>query len=166
MVELIWMGFAAAPAGAGRVGQGKPQLLQRRTSDMLRPGWEFARVGSALLFGAILAVHSNLLAQTHVVTPTEIQKEAVARTRTRQHNLETLNQFLSSPAAKKALRSAHVDARRVKTAVSSLSDEELAQLASRAEKAQADFAAGFTNRDLLIVILGIVALILIIVAVR
>jgi hypothetical protein len=48
-----------------------------------------------------------------------------------------------------------------------LSDAELAQLASRAQKAQADFAAGdLSDRDLIIIILAVAALILIIVAVR
>jgi hypothetical protein len=43
----------------------------------------------------------------------------------------------------------------------------LAQLASRAGKAQADFAAGhLSDRDLIIILLAVVALILIIVAVR
>jgi hypothetical protein len=51
--------------------------------------------------------------------------------------------------------------------VSSLSDEELRQLASKANKAQADFAAGtLSDRDLLLILVAIAALILIIVAVR
>jgi hypothetical protein len=55
----------------------------------------------------------------------------------------------------------------VKKAVASLSDAELAQLASRAQKAQADFAAGhLSDRDLIIILVVIAALILIIVAVR
>ena len=45
--------------------------------------------------------------------------------------------------------------------------ERSAQLASRAEKAQADFAAGnLSDRDLLIIVLAVAALVLIIVAVR
>jgi hypothetical protein len=60
-----------------------------------------------------------------------------------------------------------MDPAQVKTAVSTLSDQELAQLASRAEKAQADFAAGrLSDRDLIIILIAIAALILIIVAVR
>jgi hypothetical protein len=55
----------------------------------------------------------------------------------------------------------------VKKAVASLSDAELAQLASRTQKAQADFAAGrLSDRDLIIILIAIAALILIIVAVR
>ncbi len=134
---------------------------------MLRSAWQFARVVPALILGAMMVLPSGLLAQTHVVSPAELQKEAVATTRTRQDNLKTVSQFFSSPKAQKTLRSAHLDPTQVKTAVSSLSDEELARLASRADKAQADFAAGnIDNRDLLLIILGIAALILIIVAVR
>jgi hypothetical protein len=51
--------------------------------------------------------------------------------------------------------------------VSSLNDEELARLAARADKADTDFAAGrMSDRDLLWILVGIAALILIIVAVR
>lgn len=133
---------------------------------MLTSAWRFARVGPVLVLGVILGVHPSLWAQTHVVTADELQKEAVAATSARQHNEQSVNQFLSTPAAQKALRSVHVDPKQVKTAVSSLSDEELAELASRTEKAQADFAAGFTNHDLLIIIIALVALILLIVAVH
>ena len=74
---------------------------------------------------------------------------------------------MSSPIAEKALKSAHIDAKQVKDAVSQLNDQELAQLASRANKAQADFAAGsLSDRDLIIILVCIAALILIIVAVR
>jgi CHASE3 domain sensor protein len=60
-----------------------------------------------------------------------------------------------------------MDSKQVKDAVSRLSDSELSQLASRASKAQADFAAGtLSNRDLIIILVCIAALILIIVAVR
>jgi UDP-N-acetylglucosamine:LPS N-acetylglucosamine transferase len=78
-----------------------------------------------------------------------------------------MNQFFSSEKATKALQSAHMNPGELKSAVASLSDEELAQMATRAHKAQADFAAGNINdRDLLIILVAIAALILIIVAVR
>jgi hypothetical protein len=55
----------------------------------------------------------------------------------------------------------------VKNAVSTLDDAELAQLAQRTHKAQADFAAGtLSDRDLIIILVAVAALILIIVAVR
>jgi len=55
----------------------------------------------------------------------------------------------------------------VKTAVASLSDDELSQLASRVNKAQTDFAAGrIDDHDLILIILAIAVLVLVIVAVR
>jgi hypothetical protein len=110
---------------------------------------------------------STMAAQTHVVSPDELQAAALSATQTRQNNRAAVLSFLSAPKAEAALRTAHVDVKQVKSAVSSLNDDELARLAARAEKAQADFAAGrLSDRDLLIVLIGIAALILIIVAVR
>jgi hypothetical protein len=107
------------------------------------------------------------LAQTHVVSLVELQQQTSEASHLRQRNVEAIQQFLASPAAQKALRATHIDSGKVKSAVSSLSDEELAQLASRANKAQTDFAAGtLSDRDLLLILVGIAALILIIVAVR
>jgi hypothetical protein len=115
---------------------------------------------------AVFLLPSEALAQ-HVVNPADLQKEIVKTSQTRQNNMQTVQQFLSSPTAEKALKSAQMDPVQVKTAVASLSDQDLAQLASRADKAQADFAAGrLSDRDILLIILGIAALVLIIVAVR
>ena len=125
------------------------------------------RVSTASLLLVVLAVPSNLLAQSHVVSLAELQQQTQAASRARQNQIETLQRFLSTPVAQHALRSAHMDAAKVQAAVSSLSDQELAQLAARASKAQADFAAGtMSDRDLLLILVAIAALILIIVAVR
>ncbi len=131
--------------------------------------WQFVRPFLAAVLIAAFAVSQPVLAQasTHLVSPADLQTAAVDTSQSRQQNIDTLNRFLSSDQALKAMRSAHVNPREVNKAVSSLSDEELAQLASRAQKAQSDFAAGnIDNRDLLIIILCIVALILIVIAVH
>ena len=110
---------------------------------------------------------ARCLGADRVVSPAELQSAAVASTQARQQNIETLQQFVSSPAAEKALQSAHIDGQQVKSAVSRLSDQELAQISSRASKANADFAAGtLSDRDLIIILVAVAALILIIVAVR
>ncbi len=130
-------------------------------------GRQTFRVLTACILVAIFAVPPSLLAQIHVVSRADLQKEMVAATRARNHDLETVSQFLSPQTAQKVLKSAHIDPAQVKTAVSSLSDQELAQLASKAGKAQADFAAGkLSDRDLIFIILGIAALVLIVVAVQ
>ena len=129
--------------------------------------WQSVRAFAACILVAIFVVPPSLVAQSHVVSPANLQKEMIASTQARQHNLETVRQFLSSPKAENALKSAHINSGQVQTAVSTLSDEELARLASRADKAQADFAGGrLEDRDLLIIVVAIAALVLLIVAVR
>jgi len=129
--------------------------------------WKYVRVVTACVLCAVFGISQNLVAQTPIVTQEELQKAIVAATQSRQQNIETIQQFLSSPTAQKALTSAHMNPQQVKQAVSGLSDDELARLASRASKAQADFAAGrMDDRDLIIILIAIAALILIIVAVR
>jgi len=127
------------------------------------------RAVTACVLVTIFAIPQTLFAQAaaHVVSSAELQKAAVDASRVRQQNLETLKEFFSSEKAQQALKAAHTDPERVKNAVASLSDAELAQLASRAHRAQADFAAGkLSDRDLIIILVAIAALILVIVAVR
>lgn len=125
------------------------------------------RIMVALILMTCFIVPTGLLAQTHVVSPADLQQQLVTASQVREHNLQTVQNFLSTPTAEKALKSSHISPRQVRTAVSTLSDQELAQLAARADKAQADFAAGnLSDHDLILIILGIAVLVLIIVAVR
>ena len=132
--------------------------------SMLR---QFARVATASMLAVVFLIPQDSIAQSHVVSPADLQNALTASTQERQKNIEAVRQFISTPVAEKALKSAHIDAKQVKDAIPQLSDGELAQLAARANKAQAEFAAGrLTDRDLIIILVAIVALILIIVAVR
>jgi len=131
------------------------------------PVWQPVRTLMAGVLVVLFAFPANLAAETHVVSLGDLQKETMAASQARGRHLQTVTQFLSSERAQKTLKSAHIDPTRVTTAVSNLSDEELAQLASRSTKAQADFAAGrLEDRDLLLILLAIAALVLIIVAVH
>ena len=130
---------------------------------------QLSRVATAFALTAVFAFPQNLVAEgaAHVVSPSDSQQAAVQASAVRQQNVEQVRQFFSSERAQKALRSAHMNPEQVKNAVSTLDDVELAQLASRAQKTQADFAAGtLSDRDLIIILVAIAALILIIVAVR
>ncbi|HTV60334.1 MAG TPA: hypothetical protein VMJ93_15785 [Verrucomicrobiae bacterium] len=120
-----------------------------------------------LLLAAALATPQDVFAQNHVVSPTQLQKDVAAASSVRQKNLDQLESFLESPEAVRAMKSAHLDYREVQKAVPQLSDQDLAMLSARSVKAQKDFAAGdITDRDLLIILVAVAALILIIVAVR
>lgn len=130
---------------------------------------QFLRISTACMLVTVFAVPQSLVAQAqvHLVSPGDLQQQLLAAGRTRQHNLATVQRFLSTNAAEKAMASLHADARQVTSAVSSLSDAELANLAARANQAQTDFAAGNINdHDLLIILIAVLVLILIIVAVK
>jgi hypothetical protein len=127
------------------------------------------RVLTACVLATIFSIPQDLFGQTaqHVVSPSDMQKAVVASSQVRQKNLDTLRAFFSSDKAQRALKAAHTNPEQVKRAVASLSDAELAQLASRAQTAQADFSAGhLSDRDLIIILIAIAGLILIIVAVH
>ena len=116
---------------------------------------------------AFLVAAPGASAQVHVVSPTELHQQLLSAARARAANEKKLSEFLASPQADQALRRAHINLAQVRVSISTLSDQELAQLSARATQAQRDFAAGaLTDRDLIIILIGIAALILIIVAVR
>lgn len=125
---------------------------------------EFAFIS---LFSVLLAFPQGARAQDHVVPPSDLQKDVSAVSATRQKNLAQVEDFLSSSAAQQAMKSAHINPEQVKSAIPQMSDDELAQLSARSEKAQKDFAAGrISDRDLLIILVGVAVLILVIVAVH
>src|SRR5262245_56663463 len=127
--------------------------------------WQSIRLLAACLLLTLFA--TGILAQTHVVSPSDIHKELVNAAQTRQQNLQKVQGLLSSNETRKAMEAAQISPEKVDAAISTLSDEELGRLASRADKVDKDFAAGrISDRDLLIILVGIAALILIIVAVR
>ena len=129
-----------------------------------------ARVVTASALVAVFAAPSAALAETgadHLVSPNALQKAAVNASAERAQNVETLRAYFGTERAQKAMESAHMNPAQVTKAVAGLSDTELAQLAQRATKSQADFAAGYIgDRDLILILIAIAALVLIIVAVR
>src|SRR5207253_3526904 len=114
-----------------------------------------------LLFG-VAAVPARAQDKQHVVSLSDLTKDAARPAQTRQSNEQAVRSLLSSDQAQKALKSANLDYQKVAKAVGQLSDEDLAKLAERSRQAQRDFAAGrISDRDLLwiiVVALGIFVL--------
>jgi len=125
--------------------------------------WWLDRPLMAVVLVSAIAFSQNLAAQAtqHLVSPDDLQKAAVDASQTRQQNIDTLNGFLSSDQAQKALQSAHVTPQQVKKAVAGMSDQEVAQLASRAQKAQSDFAGGLGTTSWLLVVIIILVVIIV-----
>ena len=129
----------------------------------------------AMLVGALVGFSLSLAGtpargqgqNQHVVTLDELKKDAAQLAEARHANETTVKNLLSSEQAQKALKSANLDLKQVDKAVGQLSDEDLAKLAERSRQAQRDFAAGrISDRDLLWIILIIVAVLIIALAVR
>jgi len=116
---------------------------------------------------ALMAFPQGAIAQDHVVSSSDIKKDLQAATAGRNKQLAQVDGLLSTSAARKALADAHIDYQQVRAAVQSLSNEDLARVATKADQAQKDFAAGdLSDRDLILIILAVAVLVLIIVAVR
>lgn len=130
----------------------------------------FSRICQFVLISVLsLAVvfPQSLFAQDHVVSPAQLQKDVQDATATRERNVAQLDDLFSSEQGQKALQTARISYQQVQKAVRSLSDEDVARFATRAQNARNDFAAGnITTTDLLWIVLGVLVVIVIIVAVR
>ena len=125
-----------------------------------------AAVPSALML--LLSIPANSFAvppgQDHLVSPQSMQRQLQDSAEQRQKNIETINNFLSMPAADKAIRDAHYNPEQVRTAVPTLSDQELANLSARAADAQQKFAAGGLSRTAIgLIAVAFVVLIIVII---
>ena len=102
----------------------------------------------------------------HIVSSQALQEQAVSATAARQKHIDTLTEILKTPTAQKAMRDAKVDPVQVKSAIPTLSDDELANLSGRVTKAQSDFSAGIIGIGLFTLIILVVILIIIVAAVH
>ena len=120
----------------------------------------------ALLFG-LAAIPAGAQDKQHVVSLSDLNKDAARPSQTRQANEEAVRTLLSSGQAQKALKSGNLDYQEVDKAVGQLSDEDLSRLAERSRQAQSDFAAGrISDRDMLWIILIAVGIIVLAIALR
>lgn len=114
----------------------------------------------------LMSYPSDLIAQTateeHIVSSQNLQQQLQTSSATRQKNIETLTNFMSTPQAQKAMRDAKIDPVQVQKAIPTLSDHELANLSSRATDAQQKFAAGVLGTSTLTLIIVLIAIIVIV----
>lgn len=105
-------------------------------------------------------------AQDHLVSPDALQQQLLNSSANRDKDIATVTEFLSTPVADRAMRDARIDPAQVRTAIPTLSDQELASLATRSADAQQKFSAGFLGLGTLAIIIVIIAVIIIVAAVR
>ena len=121
---------------------------------------------SMLAIGLLLVPAWSRAAEDHVVKSVELHNAIVAASEARQSDMAKIRALFSSNAGKKALNSLKIDSQKIETAVAFLNDEELARLAARAEKIQADFSAGaLSNQELTYVVIALATAVIILVIV-
>jgi len=125
------------------------------------------RLSAVLLVALLSGVPNQLFAQEHVVSPDAIQQQLVNTAQQHDRNLATLNQFFGSESAQKSLKAAGISSRQVTTAMAQLSDQELATIAAKANRAQQDFAAGaLTNQQITYIIIALATAVIILIIVK
>jgi Flp pilus assembly protein TadB len=126
-----------------------------------------ARLALVVTLVAAFSVPQDVLAQSHVVSPNELQQQAVAAAQDRQEKIERVQQFFASETAKKALKSADIDYGKIQKAIPQLSDDELATIAAKTDKAQQDFAAGaLTNQQITYILIALATAVIVILLVK
>lgn len=116
---------------------------------------------------ALATIPARAQENQHVVSLSDLNKDAARPAQTRQSNEAAVRTLLSSEQAQKAMKSANLDYQKVDKALGQLSEEDLAKLAERSRKAQSDFSAGrISDRDLLWIILIAIAIIVLALALR
>lgn len=122
-----------------------------------------------LILALTLVITSSLAADDHVVPIGELHQRSLSASRARQTDVAKVEGFLALEPVQQTLRTAKLDSASVERAVALLSDDELARLAARTDKARADLRGGaLTNQEItyILIALGTAVLILVIVAAR
>jgi hypothetical protein len=127
-------------------------------------------LSAGVLFAAGFAIPQGLAAQDaqdHVVSSTDLQKDVASAAQARQAHIANIQKFLSSDRAQRALKAGNMNYDVVRNGISTLSDDELARLSARADKAQKDFAAGaLTNEQITYIIIALGAAVIVLIAVH
>lgn len=115
-----------------------------------------------------LAIPAACMAsEDHVISIPELRQQIASSAQIRDANLEKTRALLSSPQVDKILRGAKMDPDKIQDGVAGLSDDELAHIASRADKIQADITAGaLTNQELTYIVIALATAVIILVIVK
>ena len=122
------------------------------------------RIVATLLTCLLVLPPNTVSAQDHVVSAAELRQALQMASEKRHNDIKTVREFFGTDAVKKSLNVAHLDLKKVQTAVSVLNDEELSQLAGRVQVAQKEMVAGaLSNEHLTYIVIALAAAVLVLV---
>ena len=121
-------------------------------------------LAAAVTAGPILAQQQ---ADRHVVSLGELNRDASGPAEARRANEAEIRHLFATVDGQKALKTANVEFAKIDRAVSSMSDEDVARISSRAREIDRDFAAGnLSDHDLLLILIIALIVIILIVVLR
>jgi hypothetical protein len=127
---------------------------------------QVARLSLVCCLSAALLVPQLVQAQSSIVQPSELRNAMAKASSTREKNLAQVRSFFAGKQVRAALSTTTIKPERLASAAAALSPEELAKLAERTQKIQADFAAGsLSNQELTYVVVALAAAVLVLVVV-
>ena len=97
---------------------------------------------TALVVVALTVFSSSLMAQEHIVSPTDLRNDLRQATTARQTNLADVNHFFAADRVQQVLKTSRMDGQKIQKAIPFLSDQELSTLATKTRGAEKDLAAG------------------------
>ena len=130
---------------------------------------KISRFATMLLAAAVTAgpMWAQSQADQHVVSLGELNKAAAGPAETRRANEAEIRQLFATVDGQKALKSVNVDYAKIDRAVSSMSDEDVARISSRARELNRDFSGGsLSDHDLLLILIIALIVIILIVVLR
>jgi hypothetical protein len=123
-------------------------------------------VAAGLFAASLLAATPGILeAETHLAPSSELHQSIVQAHQMRDSNRKEVVEFFATPQVRKALKASNLDLQKVETAVSFLSDDELAKLAMQSREMQRDVAAGaLNNQQITYILIALVTAVIVILA--
>ncbi|MGH9469687.1 MAG: PA2779 family protein [Terriglobia bacterium] len=129
--------------------------------------FRFAATALVVTLCAIVLASPQARAADHIVSTARLHRSLADSAARRQANVARVEAFFSSKRARRALGAGGLDLKQVKEAVPALSNQELGQLAKRAESAQNNFAAGaLTNEQLTYIVIALATAVVVILIVE
>jgi hypothetical protein len=118
----------------------------------------FRKLPAMALALAFTVFSSSLMAQEHIVSPSDLHNDLRQATAARQTNLADVNHFFASDRVQQVLNTSRMDGEKIQKAIPFLSDQELSNLATKTRGAEKDLAAGeLTNAQISLIILAVAA---------
>jgi hypothetical protein len=100
-----------------------------------------------LTMTCLLMTSPGLANDEHVLTSKDLHQAVLGASQAREISLTAVKEFFSSEPSVRALKQTQLDPAKIEQAVTLLDDQELAQLAVQAMKAQKDTAVGALNNQ-------------------